>query len=86
MKRNCLFIFVVAALSGLYSATAQGGFFYQFAGLPVAPVAPGTNVQVQVLLAEADTTVLSGGIIAASVQIAPVSGLVLNEITSGADW
>lgn len=86
MKRNVLFVFVLTALAACLPATGQCGFIYQFTGLPAAPVTPGTEVQVQVFLAEFDTTIFTDGIIAASVQIAPVSGLVLNSITSGADW
>lgn len=86
MKRNCLFVLVLAALAATFPGTVQGGFFYEFVGLPAAPVNPGTEVQVEVRLTETGTNVFDAGVIAAAVQIAPVPGLVLNAITPGPDW
>jgi hypothetical protein len=87
MKRNCLFLFVLVALTSLYPATAQCAFIYQFVGIPAAPVASGTNVDVEVWLAEVDTSVVvDTGIYSAAVQIAPMPGLILNTITTSTGW
>jgi hypothetical protein len=75
------------ALAVWSPATAQCAFIYQFVGIPAAPVAPGTNVDVEVWLAEVGTNVVvDTGIYSAAVKIAPMPGLILNTITTSPDW
>jgi hypothetical protein len=90
MKCKRLFGLLLLALATLYPASAQAAFIYQFVGIPAAPVAPGTEIGVEVWLAEVDTNVVGEtGIYSAAVQIAPVTGLVpfeTNPIVTSPEW